>query len=211
MDSSKLITCVCCFILIFSFIISACDSNDNKNINTTETSALSLTESKENEITHNTNYTYFDITLETIEKTTFIYSAPPLPTRPVSEKTTAKSDTIKNSSSSVTTKKDKENINDNIDEVFNGISILAKTSPVSKGNSANIVIQGTPGKKYKIEFYISDTQKSESDDLKETTADSSGIASWNFDIDDNCKNGKRKIIIKEIGSDKFIQTSIEII
>ena len=41
-------------------------------------------------------------------------------------------------------------------------------------------------------------------------ADSNGMVIWTFEIDDDCESGSRKVIIKEKGSDNFVQTSINI-
>ena len=46
-----------------------------------------------------------------------------------------------------------------------------------------------------------------SNTLKNKQADSNGFVSWTFPTD-NCESGYRKIIVRENGSDKYIQTSI---
>ena len=46
--------------------------------------------------------------------------------------------------------------------------------------------------------------------LGKLKADSSGFVSWTFTVENDCEIGERKIIVKEINSDKFIQTSITV-
>ena len=98
-----------------------------------------------------------------------------------------------------------------IDEISKGISLLTKTSPVAVGNSATVMIQGSPDKKYTIEFYETPSRKAESKDLAAKTADINGFVTWTFPIESSCEKGDRKVIIRENGSANFIQTSITIV
>ena len=98
-----------------------------------------------------------------------------------------------------------------IDEISKGISLLTKTSPVAVGNSATVMIQGSPDKKYTIEFYETPSRRAESKDLAAKTADINGFVTWTFSIESSCEKGDRKVIIRENGSANFIQTSITIV
>lgn len=98
-----------------------------------------------------------------------------------------------------------------IDEISKGISLLTKTSPVAVGNSATVMIQGSPDKKYTIEFYETPSSRAESKDLAAKTADINGFVTWTFPIESSCEKGDRKVIIRENGSANFIQTSITIV
>lgn len=98
-----------------------------------------------------------------------------------------------------------------IDEISKGISLLTKTSPVAVGNSATVMIQGSPDKKYTIEFYETPSRRAESKDLAAKTADINGFVTWTFPIESSCEKGDRKVIIRENGSANFIQTSITIV
>lgn len=91
-----------------------------------------------------------------------------------------------------------------------GISVLSKTTPVKKGNSASVTIMGQAGKSYYIEFYEDAGTVSTADGLVSKTADSDGLVTWTFEVGYDCEAGNRKIIIKEKGSDNFIQTSITV-
>ncbi len=105
----------------------------------------------------------------------------------------------------------KRNIsNDKVEEKAVGISLLSKSDPVKTGNHATIIIQGTPGKTYSIEFYESLTKIANYSGLTEVKADENGFASWSFKIQNTCDLGTRKIIIKENNSDNYLQTSITI-
>ena len=98
-----------------------------------------------------------------------------------------------------------------IDEISKGISLLTKTSPVAVGNSATVMIQGSPDKKYTIEFYETPSRRAESKDVAAKTADINGFVTWTFPIESSCEKGDRKVIIRENGSANFIQTSITIV
>ncbi|MDO4495254.1 MAG: hypothetical protein Q4B62_05630 [Clostridiaceae bacterium] len=98
-----------------------------------------------------------------------------------------------------------------IGEISKGISLLTKTSPVAVGNSATVMIQGIPDKKYTIEFYETPSRRAESKDLAAKTADINGFVTWTFPIESSCEKGDRKVIIRENGSANFIQTSITIV
>lgn len=100
--------------------------------------------------------------------------------------------------------------NEEISEIKNGVSIVTKTTPVVVGNSATVMIQGTPGKKYSLDFYETSSKTAAYDGLENKTADSNGFVTWSFEIKNTCPVGNKKIIIKELGSDKFIQTSITV-
>ncbi len=100
--------------------------------------------------------------------------------------------------------------NDKVEEKAVGISMLSKSDPVKTGNHASIIIQGTPGKTYTIEFYDSINKKASYSELTEKTADENGFVSWSFKIRNSCDLGTRKIIIKENNSDNYLQTSITV-
>lgn len=184
--------------VIFS-VLTACGSDN----------AETPTASRTDEATkiHATDYTYNTVAPVTENATEYVHTVPPVPTekeenkQPHSQKTSSvESDT--------TTKKTSSD--SKVDELSNGLFIITKTSPVAKGNSATVVIQGTPGAAYSIEFYKNDKEKAAYEGIRETSANSSGFASWTFTVEDNCESGERKIIIKEKNSNKFIQTSITV-
>lgn len=97
-----------------------------------------------------------------------------------------------------------------VSEKSEGINIVFKTDSVEKGTTASVMIQGEPGKKYSIDFYTSPTETADYSDLADQTADENGFVTWTFDIPSSCSSGSKKIIIKEIGSNNFAQTSINI-
>lgn len=99
---------------------------------------------------------------------------------------------------------------EDIPEISNGISVVTKTTPVIIGNSATVMIQGTAGKKYSIDFYESSSKIADYDGLEDKTADSNGFVTWTFEIKNTCESGNRKIVIKEKNSDNYVQTSITV-
>lgn len=101
-------------------------------------------------------------------------------------------------------------IDDKINENSVGIFMLSKTDPIQTGNQANIVVKGTPGKTYSIEFYESPSSVAKMTELENKKADENGFVSWTFEIRNTCNPGKRKVIIKENNSDNYIETSITV-
>lgn len=99
---------------------------------------------------------------------------------------------------------------EDIPEISNGISVVTKTTPVIIGNSATVMVQGTPGKKHSIDFYESSSKIADYDGLEDKTADSNGFVTWTFEIKSSCETGNRKIVIKENDSGNYAQTSITI-
>lgn len=197
----KTLSALMLVISVAASVFTACNSENAEtktNLHSTET-----TES------HATDYTYNDITTATkANETKYIHTVPPVPT----EKTTLKSEQqTKETSYSQKENSTKKYSSENpVDELTNGLNIIAKTSPVLKGNSATVIIQGTPNAEYSIEFYKNDKQAASYAGLNDTTADHSGFASWTFTVENNCESGKRKIIIREKNSDNFLQTSITV-
>lgn len=133
-------------------------------------------------------------------------------TKPVT--VTAKPEKTEPNNTSITASQvviEKTTKGEKIDEISKGISLLTKTSPVAVGNSATVMIQGSPDKKYTIEFYETPSRRAESKDLAAKTADINGFVTWTFPIESSCEKGDRKVIIRENGSANFIQTSITIV
>ena len=179
---------------------TACNKNDIPDIETTSAEQTSTTLSN--------GYTYNDVifTMEPISE--YIHVAPPLPTHHKIEKTEkSENNESKTTANEFTSRK---NQSDKVEEISNGINILSKSSPVIKGNNVSIVITGTPGASYIIEFYETETKKAAYPGLEVTKADYSGIASWNFKTEESCEPGNRKVIIREKNSDKYIQTAITV-
>ncbi len=116
-------------------------------------------------------------------------------------KTTVKQTTTKRAGASST---------EVIKEESKGINVLTKTTPVFPGNTATITVLGKPDKKYTIDFYEEGSVPSVATGLEDKTANEYGFVSWTFSISPLCSAGNKKIIIKEIGSDNYIQTSIKV-
>ncbi len=123
---------------------------------------------------------------------------------PVTDKATEKTATTQKTASTTL----KAPSTEVIPEKSKGISLMTKTTPVITGNSAVIMIQGTPGKKYSIDFYESSGKTADYDGLESKTADSNGFVTWTFTVDDSCDRGNRKIVVKEKNSSNYLQTSI---
>ncbi len=187
-------------VLIFSLIIgvfTAC-KKDEQTQETTTTAATT-----EAATTEYNGYSYPEVIFTEETQARFTHVPPPVPTKKPKE--TKASANASSESASTTVK------NDKISEENNGLHILSKTTPVIKGNSASIIITGTPFAEYTIEFYETATKKAAYSGLGTEKADSNGIATWTFTIEGDCEAGNRKVIIREKNSDKYIQTSITVI
>lgn len=98
-----------------------------------------------------------------------------------------------------------------IPDISNGISLLSKTSPTSKGAQASVTVMGTPNKEFTIEFYENGNDNlSKSAEFRAKTSNSSGIVTWVFTVPTSCGSGNNKIVIKEKGSKNNLQTSITV-
>ncbi len=201
MNKIKIFSSLVLALSVGTCIFSSCQK-DEPTLQTTVASASSQIST-----TEYNGYSYANefFTDETSAST--VHIAPPLPTKPV--KQTEKTPQESSADKAVTTTK--KATSDKVDEISNGINILSKTSPVTKGNSASIMIMGTPDAEYTIEFYETADKKAAGSGFGSVKAGSNGIASWSFLIGDGCESGERKIIIREKNSDKYIQTSITIL
>lgn len=126
-------------------------------------------------------------------------------------KTTKKAAPTTASRTQPVTKADSKPVYDEkVSEETEGINIVFKTDSVEKGSAASIMIQGEPGKKYSIEFYVSPTETANLSALEEKTADENGLVTWTFNIPMSCSAGSKKTIIKEKNSTDYAQTSINV-
>lgn len=190
---------VIAFLLILAAVLSSCKSEDD--IAPTETTENVTTRVYETDYTYNDSYNYQTSSTAVIRTNI----APPSRTKRQTETVKASETEIQNTESTRTPVN-----SDKVEEINNGITVITKTSPVSRGNGASIIIYGTPGKTYSIEFYESGDNAVKSEELSDKTADDNGFASWTFKIAENCESGNKKIIVREKNSNKFVQTSITV-
>ena len=195
--------------LSVAVLISACNSETADETTASDFSAQSdkpvsetvkgsVIHSVADDVTASSSFENSEVTASTTKSVTV--TAKPEKTEPNNTSVTA---------SQVVTEKTTKG--EKIDEISKGISLLTKTSPVAVGNSATVMIQGSPDKKYTIEFYETPSRRAESKDLAAKTADINGFVTWTFPIESSCEKGDRKVIIRENGSANFIQTSITIV
>lgn len=121
----------------------------------------------------------------------------------------AKATTVKQTQAE-TNKVSDSSSDETIPEKSNGINVVYKTDTVEKGSDASIMIQGEPGKKYRMKFYADSSSDSDFSDFEEITADENGFASWTFRVPMNSETGNRKIVINENNTSKYVQTSIKV-
>ncbi len=185
---------------VFSVLFCSC-SNSKKVESTTSATQTTGTTAR----VYATDYTYITYTNPVLAtSTTREHIVPPVPTtapkktQPQTEKESKASTTAKTVSS------------ENIDEINEGVNVITKTTPVKKGNFATLVISGKPNTEYSIEFYETADNKASYKGLENKVSDSGGFTSWSFEIMPSCESGKKKIIIREKGSDNFVQTSITV-
>lgn len=190
---------VIAFLLILAAVLSSCKSEDD--IAPTETTENVTTRVYETDYTYNDSYNYQTSSTAVIRTNI----APPSRTKRQTETAKTSETETKNTESTQTPVN-----SDKVEEINNGITVITKTSPVSRGNGASIIIYGTPGKTYSIEFYESGDNAVKSEELSDKTADDNGFASWTFKIAENCESGNKKIIVREKNSNKFVQTSITV-
>lgn len=200
MNKLKIYASIILALSVCIFTFTACKDDTPETIVETTSKKISTTQSN--------GYTYNDIifTMEPVSE--YVHVAPAVPTRQKIDKTQKQEETLSEKAEIKSTAK--QNQSDKVENISKGINVLSKTSPVYRNNSASIVIIGTPSATYTIEFYETETKKAAYSGLETTKSDSSGIASWNFTIEDSCEPGNRKVIIREKNSDKYTQTSITV-
>lgn len=186
------------FLMIFAVALSACKSDENPKTpeTTTETTTTRI---------YVAGYTYNespDTQTQTVIKTTI-----PPPSRTKRQNQTVEQTETK---AEKPTKLKPTASYGEIEKISNGVTVITKTSPVSKGTAASIIIYGTPNKTYSIEFYENADNAVKSEELSDKTADNNGFASWTFKIGESCESGNKKIIVREKNSNKFVQTSITV-
>lgn len=200
-----LYTCIL-FSVIIILIFTACKSEKNNSTATNPTTDSQITST----IIHATDYTYSPI-VEITEKdeTQYVHTVPPVPT--FENKTNIEENNTEKTNENGTDKTtNKIVINDKVEDRYKDLTLITKTSPVLRGNSATVIIQGTPDAEYTIDFYKNSSSKANYQGLGKLKSDSLGFVSWTFTVENDCEIGERKIIVKEINSDKFIQTSITV-
>ncbi len=111
-----------------------------------------------------------------------------------------------------TTKKSSEKVypDETVSEVRSGLNIVFVSDTVEKGNTASVMIQGTPNKTYTLKFYTHPNSTTDFVEAEELTADENGFVSWTFRVPMNTESGNRKLVIEEKDSSNIIQTSIKI-
>lgn len=217
-------------IIGLSIILCACGKKETDTLTTTESETTSAvaetveqTENGTETVTYvdESGYHVVSIVIPSTEKATM----PPVPLRTQSPtykletltqaqgttKAPVTQNSLKPTQAASTTKQQNTTFTQpaTVEDISNGLDILFKTDIASRGNDATITVSGEKGKEYTVEVYRNNTDKLVSDSLKVKAADANGFVSWTFDTD-NCESGYRKIIIREVNGDKYIQTSIKI-
>lgn len=228
MKKFKLISIIFLIICLAFPVLSGCN-NGNDSETTTSSTTAATSESGEEVTTGTTvfsdgNYTYHSVVYKTEKATDSSgdeYTYAVIPTTefvPASIVTTPKTTRIESTAKTTkptekteaTTKEKTTGSAKPIEEISEGVGVLTKTTPVRAGNSATITIIGEPEKKYNIYYYEDGSTPSTASGLEEKTANGAGFVSWTFKTSPDCPAGAKKIIIKEVGSDDFCQTSITI-
>lgn len=129
---------------------------------------------------------------------------------PVEQTTKETKTTVKSTVAEKATTTKSNVSNETVKNESKGVSVLFKSDGVYKGSTATISVIGEAGKTYSIDFYKNANTVSHAHGLSDLKADENGMAIWTFEIENDCESGNRKIIIREKGSDNFVQTSINV-
>ncbi len=189
-------------------LLTACNGKTDSNLNgettvpatsaAVDAATVSVLSTKAEILSQNEHYTYYK---PATDKATIAYSYVQHTVEPAETQNGSKEEKSTQSNAASFEK---------IEEIRNGISVVTKTTPVIIGNSATVMVQGTPGKKYSIDFYENSSNAADYNGLEDKTADSNGFVTWTFEIKSTCQAGNRRIVIKEKNSNKFAQTSITV-
>lgn len=211
-------------VCIFSAVFTACDKNTVNSETTTVSETQIITESNTlSEFPTNKDGVAYSMGddghryyIYPEKETTAETTAAPTEKQTTAVKTTkAKTTKVQTTKTEKTTKKSATTTQSNVPDVTvkdenKGFQLLIKTPSVKKGTTATISILGQAGKTYSIDFYKNQTETASYDGLGSKTADENGMVVWTFAIGYDCETGTRKILIKEKGSDNFVQTSITV-
>ncbi|MBQ6266582.1 MAG: hypothetical protein IJK64_02290 [Clostridia bacterium] len=91
-----------------------------------------------------------------------------------------------------------------------GVNVLSKTSPVQRGSSINLIIQGRAKEKYSIEFRLDGEDAAlKADDM---TANEVGFATWNVDVPKDLAAGVYDVTVRNLAKpdEEYLITHIEI-
>ena len=97
-----------------------------------------------------------------------------------------------------------------VQEKSDGISAVALSSKVKAGEMGTLTIMGSPEKEFSFSVTDIDSNKLEFAGTGNKTSDKAGFASWGFTVPENCGKGLKVIIVREEGTDKYLQTSITV-
>lgn len=97
-----------------------------------------------------------------------------------------------------------------VQEKSDGISAVALSSKVKAGEMGTLTIMGSPKKEFSFSVTDIDSNKLEFAGTGNKTSDKAGFASWGFTVPENCGKGLKVIIVREEGTDKYLQTSITV-
>lgn len=205
-------------VCLFAAVFSSCDKTDkitSDSISSTSKAASGTTESTQG-VSYSMGadghryyiYNYYETETATESITHTI--------KPPANIESAKTEAAKSTSKAKKTTKNNETTvknsihNETVKDESKGITVLSRTTPVKKGSSASVTIMGTAGKSYSIDFYKDNSSLYQTNGLGQQTADRNGLVTWTFTVGYDCESGNRKIIIKEKGSDNYVQTSITV-
>ena len=217
-------------IICLSIILCACGKEPEKEPTTApvsieETLTVSVPSPSEKETVTYTDVSGYHV-VSIIEPTTEKRTQPTVPTRhtdptyrletlyqphstnsSVTQVTPEKPTVTKNADTTAPTFKPTEPIT--FPEIADGLTLRFKSGSVDRGYSSTVAVEGTAGKEYTIEVYRSNGATLTSDKLSPKTAGDDGVVVWSIPTG-NLTSGNTKVIIREKGSDKYIQTSISI-
>lgn len=219
MKKIQILTAGVLSVCLFATVFTACDKKtDNEETSTTAADTTATVFPTNEEGTAYSMgadgykyYIYDTPSAETTEKSDVQSTGHTIMSLTTVAKTTEKKEikTDKSTKKNETTTKGSVS-DETVKDEIKGFSVLSKTTPVKRGNTASVTIMGQAGKSYSIEFYSDADTVSTANGLTPKKADSNGFVTWTFEIGYDCEAGNRKIIIREKGSDNFVQTSITV-
>lgn len=210
-------------VCVFSAVFTACDKNTVNSETTTVSETQTTEKNTLSEFPTNEDGTAYSMGedghryyIYPENETTAENPAAPTEKQTTAVKTTkAKTTEVQSTKAEKTTKKAVTTTKNNVPDVTvkdesKGFQLLMKTPSAKKGTTATISILGQAGKTYSIDFYKNQTETASYSGLDSKTADENGMVIWTFEVGFDCDAGTRKILIKEKGSDNFVQTSITV-
>lgn len=97
-----------------------------------------------------------------------------------------------------------------VQEVSDGVSVIALTTKVKAGEMCSLSVMGTPKKEFSVTVTDLNSNKVEFGNAINKKSNADGFVTWGFSVPENTEKGLKIIIIREEGTANYLQTSVTV-